>query len=80
MLAVLRGEESLAATARRYGVSETSLAKWRDEFLEGGRRAMAGRSSSGNELDALKRELAERDRVIGEITVANRYLKKRLDG
>ncbi len=82
VLAVLRGEESLAATARRYGTSETSLAKWREAFLEGGRAAMSGRADASHrsEVEQLRRELEEREMVIGEITVANRYLKKRLGG
>jgi transposase len=81
VLAVLRGEESHAATARRYQVSEKTLTTWRNEFLAAGRAAMAGgKKGQQAELDALKNELAERDRVIGEITVANRYLQKKLVG
>ena len=79
VLAVLRGEETLAATARRYGVSETALAKWREAFLEGGKLALSGPAKSeSRDGAALEAELAERNRLIGEITVANMYLKKKL--
>jgi transposase len=41
VLSVLRGESSIKETARRERVSETSIAKWRDLFLEGGAQALA---------------------------------------
>ena len=40
VLMLLRREEPAAALARRYGVSENSLYKWREQFLEGGRTAL----------------------------------------
>ncbi|MCY3861656.1 MAG: helix-turn-helix domain-containing protein [bacterium] len=38
VLAVLRGEVSVAEAARREGTSAVSVSKWRDQFLAGGRR------------------------------------------
>lgn len=35
VLAVLRGEVTIAEAARREGVSQTSIANWRDQFLDG---------------------------------------------
>jgi transposase-like protein len=37
VLAVLRGEVSIKEAARRERASETSIAAWRDQFLDGGR-------------------------------------------
>ena len=37
VLMLLRREEPAAALARRYGVSENTLYKWREQFVEGGR-------------------------------------------
>ena len=37
VLALLRREEPAAVLARRYGVSESTLPKWREKFLDGGR-------------------------------------------
>lgn len=42
VLAVLRGEVSIKEVARRERVWETSIAAWRDQFLDGGRAALAG--------------------------------------
>ena len=53
---------------------------WRDEFLAGGQAALAktGRTKNGEDkkLVQLEKQLAERDQVIGELTIANRVLKK----
>jgi transposase-like protein len=66
--------------ARRYGVSEGSLYRWRDEFLQAGKSALCGKANgkagSSHRVADLERQLNERDLVIGELTVANRILKK----
>jgi transposase-like protein len=62
--------------AEEYGVSDVSVYRWRDEFLEGGEAALGGRDSQARQIQQLKREISERDRVVGELTIANRVLKK----
>ena len=47
VLAVLRGEISIAAAARREGTSGVSISKWRDLFLAGGPAGAGGRRPSG---------------------------------
>jgi transposase-like protein len=80
VLALLRREEPAAQLARRWGVSEQTLYRWRDEFLAGGEAALAhgknGADGRDRENRELREQLAERDQVIGELTVANRLLKK----
>ncbi|MGZ4431525.1 MAG: transposase [Gaiellales bacterium] len=39
-LAVVRGEQTVAETARQERISETTVARWRDQFLQGGRAAL----------------------------------------
>ncbi len=41
VVSILRGEVTIAEAARREGVSQTTIAKWRDRFLEGGQAADA---------------------------------------
>src|SRR5215216_4546174 len=68
VLSVLRGEASIAETARRERVSETSVAKWRDLFLEGGAQALADgaqRGPSRREVE-LQRRLEEVTSALGE--------------
>jgi len=81
VLSLLRREEPATVVARRYGISENTLYRLRDQFLEGGKSALAGKATGGNqEIERLQREIVERDRVIGEYTIANRILKKIQDG
>jgi len=79
VLKLLSKEEPGAQIARRAGISEPTLYRWRDEFLSAGQAGLAGRGSAdvqAKEIEKLQEQLAERDQVIGEITVANRILKK----
>lgn len=79
VLALLRREEPNAQIARRYGVSEQTLYRWRDEFLAAGKAGLQGKGSdaeAGREIAKLQREIEQREQVIGELTVANRILKK----
>lgn len=79
VLRLLSKEEPAVQIARRAGVSEQTLYRWRDEFVSGGKAQLAGRgveARHGRKVDKLEAEVAERDQVIGELTVANRILKK----
>lgn len=80
VLALLRRQEPAAQVARRYGISEPTLYRWRDDFLAAGAAALAqgknGSDGREREIRELKAQLEERDLVIGELTVANRILKK----
>ena len=84
VLMLLRREEPAAVLARRYGISEQTLYRWRDEFLAGGEAALAagkgGADPRDRQVEELKREVSRRDQVIGELTIANRLLKKSSDG
>ena len=81
VLSLLRREEPAAAIARRYGVSEPTLYRWRDDFLAAGEAALAGGTRGGTDarnrqIAELERQIEKRDQVIGELTIANRILKK----
>ena len=80
VLMLLRREESATTIARRVGVSEPTLYRWRDEFLAGGEAALARKNGKADPRDRriaeLERQIERRDQVIGEYTIANRILKK----
>ncbi len=79
VLRLLSKEEPATQIARRAGISEQSLYRWRDEFISGGKHALNGRggqAEQAKQLERLNGEIAERDRVIGELTIANRIFKK----
>ena len=84
VLALLRREEPAEVVARRYGISANTLYTWRDTFLQAGEAGLSNGQGKGDpnlrRIQELERELAERDRVIGELTIANRILKKTAGG
>ena len=65
---------------RRHNISETTLGRWRDEFLAGGTAALGAGKTQQNvqsgRIEELEQSLAGRDQVIGELTIAHRILKK----
>ena len=78
VLSLLRGEASVAEAARRNKCSETSIAKWRDQFVQGGVSALeagALQGSSAREAQ-LERELADVTSALGEAHVELRLLKR----
>lgn len=86
VLALLRREEPGAKLARRYGISEPTLYRYRDQFLEAGKAGLAnGRRGKqadprDQQIQQLEKDLAKRDQVIGELTIANRIFKKVTEG
>jgi transposase-like protein len=82
VLALLRKEEPASLIARRYGIAEATLYRWKDEYHAAGQAALSKKASKEGDVEIrqLKKEVEERDRVIGELTIANRILKKIQDG
>ncbi|MBC6467238.1 helix-turn-helix domain-containing protein [Actinomadura alba] len=82
VLSVLAGELTIAEAARRYKTSETSIGKWKAQFLEAGRQGLgAGGSSrpSGRE-EQLEAEIAGLHTALGEAHVQLRVWKKSAEG
>jgi transposase len=78
VLSVLRGECSAAEAARRNKCSETSIAKWRDQFVQAGMSALeagAQRGPSAREAQ-LQRELDGVMSALGEAHVRLRLLER----
>lgn len=80
VLSLFRREKLAHLISRRYGISENTLYRWRDQFLEGGKSGLGNDKKKSDpksrEISAFKKEIDERDRVIGELAIANRVLKK----
>jgi transposase len=77
VLAILRDELTVAEAARREGVSGTTLAKWRDQFLDGGRSALAAPSRGPSSREAqLEAEVEQLNAALGEAHMELRVWKK----
>ena len=75
----LRGEETIAELCRREGIAQSIYYKWSKEFLEAGKRRLAGdtaRAASTDEVKDLRREARELKEVVAEQTLELRLLKK----
>ena len=75
----VRGEYSIAELCRREGISESLYYSWSKEFLEAGKRRLAGdtaRSATTDEVKELRREAQELKEVVAEQALELRLLKK----
>ena len=75
----LRGEESIAALCRREGIAESLYYNWSKEFLEAGKKRLAGdtaRAATTDEVKVLRREARELKEVVAEQALELRLLKK----
>jgi transposase len=75
----LRGEDSIAALCRREGIAESLYYAWSKEFLEAGKRRLAGdtaRAATSDEVKALRQEARALKEVVAEQTLELRLLKK----
>jgi transposase-like protein len=70
----LRNGSSIAELCRKHGISDALYYRWRDQFVEGGKRALSGKL--GNPNEEFRRKLSEYEKVIGRLTVQNEILKK----
>ena len=81
VLAILAGELSIAQAARQEKVSEQSIGRWKAEFLEGGRTALAaGRSGPSTREAQLEAEVTDLTQALGEAHVALRVWRKSAEG
>ena len=75
----LRGEESIAALCRREGIAESLYYNWSKEFLEAGKKRLAGdtaRAATTDEVKVLRRETHDLKEVVAEQALELRLLKK----
>lgn len=78
---LLLAKEPQAATARRYGVSEVTLAKWRDNFLEVSSAVIpAGKPGAEPQVMRQQNEFDARCQTICELKVTSRFLRMRIEG
>src|SRR5215469_3497956 len=77
----LRGEHSIAELCRGDGIAESLYYSWSKEFLEAGKRRLAGdtaRAATTSEVKDLRREARELKEVVAEQALELRLLKKSL--
>lgn len=79
----LRGEDSIAELCRREGIAQGVYYKWSKDFMEAGKRRLAGdtsRAANADEVRDLRREARDLKEVVAEQMLENRLLKKSMIG
>ena len=79
----LRGEESIAALCRREGIATSLYYSWSKEFLEVGKKRLAGdtaRQATSPEVKELRAEASALKEAVADLTLENRLLKKSMIG
>jgi transposase len=79
----LRGEDSIAELCRREGLHQNQYYRWSKEFLEAGRKRLAGdieREATSDEVKTLREEAVQLKEALAEAMLENRLLKKSMLG
>ncbi len=75
----LRGEDSIAELCRKEGIAQGLYYTWSKEFMEAGKRRLAGdttRAATTDEVKDLRREAGALKEAVADLTLENRLLKK----
>ena len=79
----IRGEESISAICRKYGIHENLYYRWNKEFLEAGKKRLTGdtqREATSSEVKDLREENDNLKKELAELYLQNKVLKKNLNG
>jgi len=79
----LRGEDSIAELCRREGIAQSLYYTWPKEFLEAGKKRLAGnnaRAATSDEVKLLRRESRDLKELVAEQALELRLLKKSMFG
>ena len=78
----LRGEESIAELCRQEGIAQGLYYKWSKDFMEAGKKRLAGdivRQANTGEVKELRAQARELKEVVAEQTLELRLLQKKHD-
>ena len=78
-----RAKDSVAELCRREGIATSMYYAWSKDFLEAGKKRLAGdaaRAATSDEVRDLRRESGALKEVVADLTLENRLLKKSMSG
>ena len=79
----LRGDDSIAELCRKEGIAQNLYYTWSKEFMEAGKRRLAGdtaRAATSTEVQDLRREARDLKECVADLALENRLLKKSISG
>jgi transposase len=75
----MRGETTIAELCRKYGIAETTYYKWNKEFVEAGKKRLAGdemRQATSFEVDELRKENKKLKESLADLVIRYDIVKK----
>ena len=82
VMEALRGEDSVAAICRKHGIQESMFYKWNKEFLEAGKKRLAGdtaREATSDEVMELRKENQRLKEIVAELVLRYDIVKKQIN-
>jgi transposase len=79
VIAGLGGEDSIAELCRKEGINQNLYYRWSKDFLEAGKKRLAGdtaREATSDEVKGLRAETHQLKELLAELMLENRLLKK----
>ena len=79
----LKGEVGISELCRREGIVSNLYYRWSKDFLEAGKKRLAGdtaREATSSEVAGLRSENDQLKQLVAELSLKNRLLKKSLTG
>jgi transposase len=76
-----RGDDSIAELCRKEGIAQSLYYTWSKEFMEAGKRRLAGdtaRAAISDEVKDLRRESRDLKDCVADLTLENRLLEKNI--
>jgi transposase len=78
VIAGLRGEDSIAELCRKEGINQNLYYRWSKDFLEAGKKRLAGdtaREATSDEVKEVQAQARQLKDLVAELTIENRLLK-----
>ena len=82
VMEAIRGEISVAELCRKYSIYETQFYKWNKEFIEAGKKRLAGdttREATSDEVTELRRENQKLKETVADLVIRYDIVKKSWD-
>jgi transposase len=79
VIAGLRGEDSIAELCRKEGINQNLYYRWSKDFLEAGKKRLAGdtaREATSDEVKAIQAQARQLKELLADLLLENRLLKK----
>ncbi len=74
----IKNEKPIAEICSENKISTISLHEWKDRVIARAKESFIPESEYSKKTKLLKQEIEDLHRVVGELTVENNYLKKKL--